>query len=448
MSELIYRCSMPQGKKHPQWSYNAVIYELNTRQFTPEGTFKAAGGHLERLRDLGVDIIWLMPVHPIGMERRKGTLGSYYSVRDYLDINPEFGSKEDFRALVDGIHKLGMKVIIDWVPNHTSRDAVWTTAHPEWYEHDPATGEIATPFDWTDTAKLDYSNADMRAAMREAMKFWLSEYGIDGFRVDMAMLVPTSFWNETTPILEAAQPELFMLAEAEETDLHERAFDATYGWELHHIMNDLASGKCNADLLRYKLMELSIKFPPHAFHMNFTSNHDENTWNRCEYFRMGEATTQMAVLSFVIPGIPLIYNGQEIGSQKILPFFEKDNIDWNEHSQFQTLYQELCRLKHEHPALQSGEKGGDLYTIDNNDPSSIFSVKRKVGDDILIALFNFSDRDIDVEFSDPDFNGVYRQLGSDTDALLKSSSRFFMRAWGYFVYYMERDPVQAIKKGD
>ena len=436
MGKLLYRCGVHKGKKHPEWSYDAVIYEMNTRQFTPEGTFRAAAGHIGRLRELGVDIIWIMPVFPIGEERRKGTLGSYYSVRDYTTVNPEFGTADDFRDFVGQVHQAGMKIIMDWVPNHTSRDAVWTAEHPDWYEYDPATGEIATPFDWSDTAKLDYANPEMRQAMVEALKMWLQDYSTDGFRMDMAMLVPTSFWNEATPQLEQVRPDLFMLAEAEDPQLHDRAFDATYNWEVHHMMNDIPAGKAGAGTLRGKLTELSVLFPEHAFRMNFTSNHDENTWNGTESMRMGAADAQMAALSFVLPGIPMVYNGQEIGSQKQLPFFEKDHIEWNVADERRTdLYRELCRLRHTHPALAGGERGGDLYSIDNNDPTRIFSVKRKIGEHIVVGLFNFSGSDADVEFYDDDFEGVFNQTGSRAAADLKNGARFWLGPWGFFVYY-------------
>lgn len=435
MGELLYKCRKPIGKKHPKWSYNAVIYELNVRQFSKEGTFKAVSLQLQRLKGLGINIIWFMPIFPIGIERRKGSLGSYYSIRDYRAVNPEFGTIEDFRELLQMIHALGMKVILDWVPNHTSRDAVWVESNPEWYEKDPVTGEIATPFDWTDTAKLDYKSREMRNAMVEAMKFWLRDIGIDGFRIDMAMLVPIEFWNTTVPELEKVSPELFMLAEAEGVEFHDRAFDASYSWEIHHMMKEIAHSNANADTLRAKLTKEALSYPTEAFRMMFTSNHDENSWNGSEFERLGEAAVQMAALSFILPGIPLIYNGQEVASKKSLSFFEKDHIDWSERNDFTAIYEELCNLRHWHSALYSGEKGGDLYTIDNNQPWRVFSVKRSSQEHTVIALFNFSNTHADVEFYDEAFSGVYKQIGSPYPATLSQGDSFRLNPWGWFIYY-------------
>lgn len=432
---LLHRCSKIQGKSHPAWSYNAVIYELNTRQFSPEGTFKAVSNQLTRLKGLGVDIIWMMPIFPIGEERRKGSLGSYYSIRDYKAINPEFGTMTDFMRLVEEIHTLGMRIILDWVPNHTSRDAVWTTEHPDWYEHDSVTGEIATPFDWTDTAKLDYTNPAMRAGMVDAMKYWLRESGIDGFRVDMAMLEPIDFWNATTPELEKVRADLFMLAEAEGPEFHVRAFDATYSWEMHHLMNDIANGRANADSLRYKIREESLSYPQQAMRLLFTSNHDENTWNGSEFSRMGSAAGLMAMLTFVLPGIPMLYNGQEVASNRSLVFFDKDCVEWNEPNNYTQLYQELCMLRHWHPALRSGDRGGDLWSIDNSQSHRVFAVKRRMGEHIVIALFNMSDSDATVRFWDEDFTGTFKQIGSPVKAELYADHDFYLKPWGSFIYY-------------
>lgn len=433
--KLLYPCQKTHGKKHPEWSYNAVIYELNTRQFSEDGNFKGVSRELKRLKGLGVDIIWMMPIFPIGMERRKGSLGSYYSIRDYRSVNPEFGTLEDFKELVLQAHILGLKIILDWVPNHTSRDAVWTVEHPDWYEHDATTGEIATPFDWTDTAKLDYTNQQMRQEMVDSMKFWLAETSIDGFRIDMAMLEPIDFWNWCTPQLEKVRADLFMLAEAEGTGFHDRAFDATYAWDMHHLFVKIARGEANADTLRDRLHWESMHYPMEAFRMQFTSNHDENSWSDTEFVRMGRAAKQMAALTFILPGIPMLYNGQEVASNRKLNFFDKDLVKWNCTNEYTQLYEEMCALRHANPALNSGERGGNLWAIDSSEQWRIFAVKRRVGERVVIALFNFSDTGADVRFYDDDFNGTYRQIGSPLDAQLKSDSNFFIPAYGYFIYY-------------
>ena len=234
---------------HPQWSYDNVIYELNTRQFTPEGTFKQAQSELPVLKDLGVDILWLMPIYPIGEEERKGTLGSYYAISDYCDVNPEFGTMNDFDNFLSQAHNDGFKVILDWVANHTSPDAKWINdGNIDWYELDSLSKPIA-PYDWTDVAKLNYSNPQMREAMIQAMKFWVVR-GVDGFRCDVAGEVPTDFWETAMDTLRQYNPNVFMLAEAEKPELHNKAFDMSYSWELHHVMNKIAQKEYNADSLR------------------------------------------------------------------------------------------------------------------------------------------------------------------------------------------------------
>ena len=293
---------------HPAWSYPAVIYELNVRQLTPEGTFAAAEKHLPRLRELGIDAVWLMPIHPIGETNRKGTLGSYYAVRDYCGVNPEFGTMADFDRFVSTAHGLGLKVLLDWVANHTARDARWVTERPaDWYERDAA-GEPVVPNGWDDTAKLNYANRAVWQGQIDAMRFWLAEHGVDGFRCDMAMLVPTAFWQEAAAQLREVKHNLFMLAEAEQADLFDRAFDACYAWEFHHIVNDIAQGRRRVWDLRNYLYADRDRYPRSAMRLMFTSNHDENSWNGSEFRRLGDAAGIMAALTFVLPqSMPLVY---------------------------------------------------------------------------------------------------------------------------------------------
>ena len=345
---------------HPDWAYNSVVYEMNVRQYTQEGTFTAAAEELPRLRRLGVDVIWLMPVYPIGVDQRKGTLGSYYAISDYCAINPEFGTMEDFEYFLGKAHDAGFKVILDWVANHTSPDAVWESDRPEdWYVRD-SLGNTVTQYDWTDIAELNYANHDMREEMRKSMRFWLDK-GVDGFRCDMACEVPMDFWTETLPVLRAEYPGTYYLAEGENPLLHTDAFDASYAWELHHLMNGIAQGKnTTADLKAY-IAKDAAACPPEAFRLMFTSNHDENSWAGTEFERMGDAADVMALLTFVLPsGQPLIYTGQEIGYDHRFQFFEKDPVpawEWNARSDF---YKSLTDLRHAHPALAAGEKGGEM----------------------------------------------------------------------------------------
>lgn len=443
MGQLLYRCQPPMCKRHPEWASRAVVYELNVRQFSPEGTFAAVREQLPRLQDLGVDVLWLMPIYPIGEERRKGSLGSYYSIRDYEAVNPEFGTFGEFKSLVDEVHNLGMRIILDWVPNHTSRDAVWIGQHPQWYKHDPDTGEIATPYDWTDTAQLNYDNPQMRRGMTEAMLFWLRETEIDGFRVDMAMLEPIEFWEACVPELEAfmgsQERELFMLAEAEGPEFHRVAFDATYSWDVHHLMVDIAQGKVQgpAAALRGRLLQEAEAYPPDALRLRFTSNHDENSWNGSEFRRFGVSVRMMAALTYLLPGLPLIYNGQEAGSDRQLEFFDKDCIDWGGlNGEWTALYRELNVLRHTYPALWGGIAGGDLYAMDNSLPDRVFAVKRRLEGGGVLGLFNLSGDHADFEVYDEDFNGEYRQVGSPEMAVLRSGTHFYLPPWGFFVYYI------------
>ena len=353
---------------------NCVVYEMNVRQYTPEGTFAAAQQELPRLAEMGVDILWLMPIYPIGVEGRKGTLGSYYAVKNYCDVNPEFGTIADFDAFLKEAHRLGLRVVLDWVANHTSPDAVWTTERaPEWYERD-AEGKTTFTADWSDTANLNYENKDVWAGMAGAMRFWM-ERGLDGFRCDMACEVPLEFWQETIAGLRADYPGMYMLAEGEEPMLHTLSdFDASYSWELHHMMNAIAQGKQNVDDLVAYLQKDAERQPADAFRLMFTSNHDENSWAGTEFERMGEAAKLMAVLTFTLPnGQPLIYTGQEMGWNKRFQFFEKDPIPAWEKNEYFEFYKDLIKTRHENPALAAGDKGGKFEVVSTEDSTLVFT---------------------------------------------------------------------------
>lgn len=417
---------------HPDWASDAVIYEVNTRQFTEDGTFEAFSNHLPRLNELGVKILWFMPIHKIGVVDRKGTLGSYYSIMDYKSINPEFGTIEDFKKVVDKAHDLGMKVIIDWVANHTSRDGVWLVSNPEWYVMDSTTNSPVAPFDWTDVAKLDFNNESMRMAMLDAMKYWLEIANIDGFRCDVAGEVPVDFWNQAVKELKLIEPELFMLAEAEKPSLQENAFNMYYGWRFHHIMNGIAYGKYNIDSIRAYFNNDVKKFPTNTIAMNFTSNHDENSWNGTEFERLKDHTEQMAALTFVLPGMPLIYNGQEVGFNRRLEFFEKDVIDWNGNQYFTDLYQNLVRLRKGVPAL-SALNFNSFTEFKTSDPTSVYAFKRVNGESILVAAFNFSDKPVEVKFSEMNIDGVFTDF--KTGNLVEISEMKTIEPFGYKILY-------------
>lgn len=365
---------------------NSVVYEMNVRQYTPEGTFEAAAEQLPRLKELGIDILWLMPIHPIGTKERKGTLGSYYAISDYCDVNPEFGTMADFEKFLDKAHRLGFRVILDCVANHTSPDAKWINECPaDWYVRD-SLGNTVVNYDWTDIAELNYDNRDVWTAMQAAMRFWM-EKGVDGFRCDMACEVPFEFWAETISMLRSEWPDMYMLAEGEDPRLHTVAgFDASYAWELHHLLNDIAQGRKNIPELLEYIEKDAAAVPSDALRLMFTSNHDENSWAGTEFERMGDAAGAMAVLTFTLPsGQPLIYTGQEMGWNKRFEFFEKDPIPAWEENSYTDFYKELVNLRHVHPALAAGRDGGSFEVISVQDSTLVFD-RAVPGDTVRVKV--------------------------------------------------------------
>ena len=363
-------CQAPQQ----QPLENSVVYEMNVRQYTPEGTFAAAQQELPRLQELGIDILWLMPIHPIGVKERKGTLGSYYAIADYKAVNPEFGTMEDFENFLAEAHKLGFRVVLDCVANHTSPDAKWINECPaDWYVRDE-NGNTVVNYDWYDIAELNYDNKDVWAAMADQMRFWM-EKGVDGFRCDMACEVPFEFWQETISGLRADYPGMYMLAEGEEPRLHSiSGFNTSYAWELHHLLNSIARGEKNIPELLEYLAKDAQNSPEDAFRLMFTSNHDENSWAGTEFERMGDAAKLMAVLTFTLPnGQPLIYTGQEMGWNKRFEFFEKDPIPAWEKNEYFDFYKELIAIRHANPALAAGVNGGVFEVVSTDDSTLVFT---------------------------------------------------------------------------
>lgn len=371
------------------------MYEVNIRQYTPEGTFNAFAEHLPRLSEMGVDILWVMPVQPIGVEKRKGGLGSYYSIQDYVATNPEFGTMDDFKNLVDKSHELGMLVILDWVGNHSAWDHPWM--EKEGYYTTDSLGNVVSPVpDWSDVADLNYDNMDMQNDMIDAMRFWVQETDIDGFRCDVAGFVPMEFWDRAKDSLDVDK-DLFMLAEWDEPKMHS-SFHMTYGWGFHHQMNEVAKGQKNADSLAAFIKNDLARYDEKAFRMNFTTNHDENSWNGTVFERFGEGHKAFAVLAFTIQGMPLIYSGQEAGLDKRLEFFEKDQIDWSD-IKYEDFYASLIRLKKENPALFNGEYGGQVEFINTNNPN-VLAYKRVKDDNEVRVILNLSDSGQEVSIAD------------------------------------------------
>jgi len=421
---------MKNSFSHPDWSKKSNIYEVNIRQYTKEGTFRAFLPHIDRLHKMGVDILWLMPISPIGKLNRKGTLGSYYAISDYTAINPEFGTISDFKEVVEKVHSLGMHIIIDWVANHTSWDHSWVRSNPEWYQKD-ADGVIKSPFDWTDALALNYDNKDLWRAMIDSMKFWLKETDIDGFRCDVAMLVPVEFWNEARSELDKLK-SVFMLAEAEESNHHEKAFDASYTWELFKIMQKVSKGKNNVEQIFEEIEKEKPLFPKSAYRMLFTSNHDENSWNGTEFELFGDSARTFSVLTFVMPGIPLIYNGQEAGLNHRLEFFEKDEINW-ENLYSEDYYKYIINIRNTNPALWNGEEGGDLVKLNNNNPSKIFSFVRKKEDNTVLVFCNLSQDGIDASINFASFEGIYTNSFTKEEIIITTDTKFYFAPWQYYV---------------
>ena len=382
--------AQPASRPHVAWAKNANIYEVNIRQFTREGTIPAFEKHLPRLKKMGVKILWLMPVQPIGAKNRKGTLGSYYSIRDYTAVNPEFGTMDDFKRLVRTAHGLGMKVILDWVANHTAWDHPWVTQHPDWYKRNAAGEIVSYNFEsggtveyWTDVVGLDYKQDALWSAMIDAMKFWVRETGIDGFRCDVAMLMPEPFWARARAELDAIKP-MFMLAEAAEPGLHSRAFDVSYHWKLQELLVEIAKGKKTADDLRRYYENPDPAFGPDAWRMNFTSNHDINSWHGNDAENYGAGFEAFAVLAATLPGVPLVYGGQEGVLDKRIAFFEKDAIDWKGYKRA-PLYRRLLTMKSRNPALWNGVAGGNLTFSETGSPDVVAFTRTRGRHKVLVV---------------------------------------------------------------
>ena len=415
----------------PEWSYNKTIYEVNVRQYSKEGNFNGFEKHLPELKDLGVGILWFMPINPIGIKNRKGTLGSYYSVKDYKAVNPEFGTIAEFKLLVKHIHRMGMYVIIDWVANHTAWDNHWITEHPDFYTTD-STGNIISPNpDWTDVADLNYDNPALRDSMIEALKFWVQECDIDGYRCDVAGMIPIDFWVDARTELEKIKP-VFMLAEWETPEMS-KAFDMTYDWKTYDTMNEVVKGTKNATDLYNCIKNNEENYPPNAFRMEFTTNHDKNSWDGTVFERLGDAAEEFAVYTFMIPGMPLIYTGQEAGLNKRLEFFEKDPVTWKNHP-FRKLYKSLVKLKKNNDALLCGDRGGELVPLISSNDSSVFAFTRIMHKNKIFAVFNFSDTEVEFTLQGEFMIGSYRNFFSGQVETMKREENFKLGPWRYKIF--------------
>ncbi len=408
---------------------NAVIYEANIRQYSPEGTFNAFTEDIPSLKKLGVKIIWVMPIYPISKTKSKGSLGSYYAVSDYTKVNPEFGTLADFRKLVKTAHDNNMYVVLDWVANHTGWDHVWLKEHPEYYTKDKSgviTHTVDT--DWTDVADLNYDNKEMREQMKNDMLYWLKEENIDGFRCDVAGMVPVDFWEETVVALKKVKP-IFMLAEGWEPELMKNAFDMGYSWDTHHKMNDIAKKKATVAAWDKRMKQIDSLYSKDDILMNFTSNHDENSWNGTVKERMGDAAEVFAVLSYLTPGMPLIYSGQEYDMDKRLLFFEKDTII-KKKGKFYPLYEKLGQLKNNNPALHGGKNAASYTRIKTSNNNKILAFAREKDGKSVVFEANLTDESTKYT---TDNSGKYRNYFTGEIIERKVGEEYQLDAWEYLI---------------
>ncbi len=450
----------------PDWHKNATIYEVNLRHYTEEGTFADFQKELPRLKEMGIDILWFMPIHEISVAKRKGELGSPYAVKDYKGVNPDFGTMENFKTLLAAIHEQGMYCIIDWVPNHTGWDNVWITEHPNWYTQDED-GNIIDPIDyntgeswgWTDVADLNYDVPEMRLAMIDAMAFWVKDIGVDGFRVDVAHGVPIDFWDQASDSLYAIEP-LFMLAEAAVPEIvNSGAFIMDYGWEMHHLLNEIAKTQGaaqsgNKQLVSGNLVEGNAEMAPedrktaldidqlfakedtvytNGYKMQFTSNHDENSWAGTEFARMGDGHLAFAVLTATFGGMPLVYTGQESAMDKQLEFFKKDKIEWGDYK-YADFYKTLFDLKHRNQALWNGDQGGELIKIPTGKDEYVYAFQREKNGDKVVAIINLSSSQQAITLEGDQFAGAYKEVFKEEEMELSAGQEMTLEPWAYMVY--------------
>ncbi|HLX93389.1 MAG TPA: alpha-amylase family glycosyl hydrolase [Puia sp.] len=412
------------------WSYNTNIYEVNLRQYTDEGTFIAFARSLERLRNMGIETLWFMPVTPISQLNRKGSLGSYYACSDYTTTNPEFGTLDEFRTLVREAQQLGFKVLIDWVANHTGWDHRWTREHPEYYVRNP-NGNFIERNGWDDVIDLDYNNQELRRSMISAMRFWIDDCHIDGFRCDMAHLVPLDFWIEARTELDQ-QKRLFWLAECEVADYH-LAFDASYTWRWMHKTEDFARDQTDINGLWELLSDYNRDFPPSAFRAYFTSNHDENTWNGTEYEKFGPAAKNLAVFSSLWNGIPLIYSGQEIPNLKRLKFFDRDPITWPANCDLQTFYKTLLSLRKKQPALRAGDPAVTTQRLWTGADNQVFAFKRCTQGSEVLVFLNYSTDGATIHLTLNQQESLYTNAFDGSEMKLGMEDYFNIPAWNFII---------------
>jgi len=430
-TKVIEQLPFTTSVKHADWTRNMVLYEINVRQFSKSGTFAGVDSSLTKIRELGVNVLWFMPIYPIGEVNRKGELGSYYSIKDFKAVNTEFGTVEEFRALVSRAHDMGFHVILDWVGNHSSWDNHLVAEHPDWYAKD-STGKFVSPFDWSDVVQFDYKALPLWDYMIDAMKFWVADIGVDGYRCDFPGLVPEEFWFKATTRLNSVKPVLMLAEDEEHSYLLERAFDMNYGWAHHHLMNAVASGKRMPTALDTLMMKELTYYPADSYRLRFMTNHDENSWNGTIDEKMGDAQKAFAVYLFTIPGVPLMYNGQEADLDKRLEFFERDPIEWKE-TELTDFYKNLCNLRTTNPALRHGVEGGSFEILRNSEPKKVMAYKRVKDDNELLTIINFSSKPVTATIRTGLMGGTYRNVFTGEEVEIRPRKPVNLEAWNYLV---------------
>jgi len=416
---------------NPRFEEQAVIYEVNIRQYSPEGTFNAFTKDIPILKELGVKVLWVMPIFPISKTKRKGSLGSYYAVSDFKAVNPEFGTQEDVDALIATAHKNGIYVILDWVPNHTGWDHTWIKEHPEWYTKnekgeiiDPSDPETGKSYGWADVADLNYNSIEMQAAMIEDLQYWVRERDVDGFRMDVAHKVPVEFFKTAIDSLEKIK-DVFMLAEAEQPNLMDNGFDMHYSWEMHHLMNDVAKGSKKAKDIGEKLLDYKKRLGPTHINMYFITNHDENSWAGTLEERMPQKKDIFTALTYTMPGMPLIYSGQEYDLNHRLAFFEKDSIPKKRGPYFELL-KKLGQLKNSELSLHGGKNAASFQLLETKDSDVLAFLRLKDGQ-ALVYIGNFSNVSKKIA---PPFEGSFADK-LKKGVVYKGVDAFSLGAWDY-----------------
>ena len=418
--------------KRADWMAASNIYEVNIRQYSAEGSFNAFAKALPRLKDMGVEMLWFMPIQPIGKINRKGVLGSYYSIRDFKGVNPEFGTAEDFKNLIKRAHALGMKVIMDWVANHAAWDNVWTTEHAEYFVRDTA-GNFIPPYDWTDVIQIDHTNVAEQNAMIDAMRYWVTDFDIDGFRADLAHLTPLSFWKKARTNMEPLKPGLFWLAESEEISYHE-VFDASFSWAWMHATEKFYKDQLPIDHLYEVLKKYDTDFPATAYRMYFTSNHDENTWNGTGVEKYGHMLKALAVFSCTWNGIPMIYSGEELPNEKRLQFFDKDMINWTGTCLLHDFYKTLLGLRKTNKALRAADPASATFYIHTEGGKNVLAYLRKNGADEVLVLLNLSNDTTAFTITDELVSGHFIQVFNKSTIYFNTPISLTMPPWDYLVF--------------